>query len=548
MYYASFGALSIILHLIINSRLIRVKWDKESSESIYRYKWFMISVTLYYIVDMLWGTLYDTRIVPLAYADTFLYFFSMVLSVLLWTRYVVSYIGRKGLFSSFLTFIGWTIFTLQLLTLIVNFFYPIMFRFGADGEYFPSYARYVNLATQIVLFFVTAVYTLIIAVKTEGKVRNHNTAVGVSGLIMTVFIILQALYPLLPFYAIGLIIGTCLIHVFIEEDERMDYRAEIGEIKQKVAKVRSESESAKKKNITFGQIAESMAENYDIIYYIDTDDDSYVGYTSNSLYGRLDANRNGDDFFDVAVDYVNKYVHPDDRERLLTIVDKDYLLTAMRSRKKFYADCRVVVDGDPEYTKFSARRTSDSNHLIITVENIDDEVKKEKAQKKALSNEKELARRDELTGTKNKTAFIELEQSVQENLDKGLDYLPFALAVCDINDLKTINDTMGHQAGDDYIKEASKLLCDIFVHSPVFRVGGDEFVVFLGGADHDAKEELLGRLRSKVFENSIRKNGPVVAVGVSAFDPAHDNSFSDVFERADALMYENKKELKTQFA
>ena len=549
MFYASFGALSIILHFIINSRLMRVKWDKEKQVSIYRYKWFLISVTLYYLVDVLWGTLYDTRIIPLVYTDTFLYFCSMVLSVLLWTRYVVAYLGRKGLFGSFLTYAGWTIFTFQLMTLIINFFYPLMFTFApGDGEYMPSYARYITLAMQIILFFVTAIYTLIIAVKSEGKVRRHNITVGVSGLVMTVFIILQALYPLLPFYAIGIIIGTSLIHVFIEEDERQDYKAEIGQIIEKVERVKSESESAKKKNITYSQIAEAIAENYDVIYYVDSTDESYVGYTSNSLYGRLEAEKKGDDFFEVATNYIKKFVHPEDRDRLLGIVDKDYLLAALRSRKKFYVDCRIVLEGAPEYTKFSVRRTSDSNHLIITVENVDDEIRKEKAQQQALSNEKELARRDELTGTKNKTAFIELRQSVQENLDKGLDYLPFGFAVCDINDLKTINDTQGHQAGDDYIKAAAKLLCDIFVHSPVFRIGGDEFVVFLSGGDYQAKEELLGRLRSKIFENCVRKNGPVVAVGVSSFEPKKDNYVSDVFERADALMYENKKELKTQFA
>ncbi len=79
--------------------------------------------------------------------------------------------------------------------------------------------------------------------------------------------------------------------------------------------------------------------------------------------------------------------------------------------------------------------------------------------------------RDELTGVKNKNAYKELEQSIQGNMDNGMDYLPYGLIVCDANNLKKINDTMGHAAGDEYIKACAKLLCNIFVHSPVFRVG-----------------------------------------------------------------------------
>ncbi len=543
MFYSSFGALAIILHFIINARMIGTKQDKMSSSS--RYKLFLIIVSIYYTADVLWGFLYETRIVPLAYTDTFLYFVAMVLSVLMWTRFVVRFLDRKGLFSSFLTIAGWTIFIYQLLNLIVNFFYPIVFAFTKDGEYLPSYSRYITLAMQVVLFFISAIYSIVVAVKSKGKEKNHYMTVGVSGLVMTVFIILQTLYPFLPFYAIGLLIGTCLIHVFVEEDERIDREKEMGEIRENAERFRLESEKRKKKTVTFGQIAESLAENYDVVYYVDTSDGEYVGYISNSLRGRLEAEKKGDAFFDVARDYMEKFCYPDDRERMFGLLDKDYLLSALRSRKQFNVDCRIKVKDEYEYTRFSVRKTIDSSHFLIVVEDVDDEVRKEKAHQKALSTEKALARRDELTGTKNKTAYIELEQSVQENIDKGLDYLPFALAICDINDLKKINDTEGHQAGDDHIKAAAKLLCDTFVHSPVFRIGGDEFLVFLRGDDFSAKEELLSRFRAKVYENLVQKNGPVVAVGVATYEPKNDTTISEVFDRADALMYEDKKELKS---
>ena len=192
------------------------------------------------------------------------------------------------------------------------------------------------------------------------------------------------------------------------------------------------------------------------------------------------------------------------------------------------------------------RKSSDSEHFIVVVENIDEEVRKEREHLKALNSEKELARRDELTGTKNKMAYTELENSVQNNIDNGVDYFPFALAVCDINDLKKTNDTDGHKAGDELIKAAASLLCDIFDHSPVFRIGGDEFAIFLRGNDYHNREGLIKKLKEKVLENLEGGSGPVIAAGMSAFEQGRDRSVSEIFERADNLMYEDKSALKNR--
>lgn len=159
---------------------------------------------------------------------------------------------------------------------------------------------------------------------------------------------------------------------------------------------------------------------------------------------------------------------------------------------------------------------------------------------------KELARRDELTGVKNKIAYRELEASVQGNIDNGLDYLTFALVVCDANNLKQINDTQGYTAGDEYIRSTSQLLCDIFVHSPIFRIGGDEFVVFLRGNDYSSRHELMEKLRSQVLENKKANSGVILAAGMSEYNPETDSFVSEIFERADKEMYEDKKKLKAQ--
>lgn len=301
---------------------------------------------------------------------------------------------------------------------------------------------------------------------------------------------------------------------------------------------------SQKETITFSQIAESMATNYDVVYYVDAENSSYIGYEFRNIYGQLQPAEAGADFFAECHKNIPKIVHTHDQDRLYEYMNKDYLISALEDRKSYSIDYRIVIDGRSRYTRMIARKSSDGSHLIICVENIDVEVRKEKEHLQALKTEKELARRDELTGVKNKTAYLELESSMQGNIDNGMDYLPFALVVCDCNNLKMINDTYGHAAGDEYIRSSAKLLCKIFVHSPVFRIGGDEFVVFLRADDYSVRKELMEKLRSQVLQNKEDGNGAVLASGISEYILGKDNSFTDVFERADKEMYENKQNLK----
>ena len=121
-----------------------------------------------------------------------------------------------------------------------------------------------------------------------------------------------------------------------------------------------------------------------------------------------------------------------------------------------------------------------------------------------------------------------------------------AVLVCDINGLKYVNDTQGHAAGDQLIIDACDLICEHFSHGAVFRIGGDEFAVFLQGKAYDTREETLASFNSKV-EKNIYTNGVVVAIGHSELRE-DDGRIQDVFERADHMMYQRKSQLKAMGA
>lgn len=159
----------------------------------------------------------------------------------------------------------------------------------------------------------------------------------------------------------------------------------------------------------------------------------------------------------------------------------------------------------------------------------------------------ELMRRDPLTNVNNRTAYDDKEKYLQSLINSGTKK-PFAIAMFDVNNLKLINDSAGHDAGDSYLVRSCHLICDIFKHSPVFRMGGDEFVAVLTGDDYDNREILKDQLSSKMSDYSETVPLPddyiSIACGISVYDPENDKSVQDVVKRADELMYKNKAKIK----
>ena len=153
-----------------------------------------------------------------------------------------------------------------------------------------------------------------------------------------------------------------------------------------------------------------------------------------------------------------------------------------------------------------------------------------------------LANVDPMTGVKSKHAWMMREREINHALEKG-NAPEFAVMVCDVNGLKQINDTQGHKAGDEYICNACHMICEIFTHSPVYRIGGDEFAILLTGRDYEARSELAQMLHSRSVTH-INEGGAVVSGGLAEYQNGQDSNLHMVFERADHEMYAEKALLK----
>ena len=155
---------------------------------------------------------------------------------------------------------------------------------------------------------------------------------------------------------------------------------------------------------------------------------------------------------------------------------------------------------------------------------------------------------DALTSVKNKGAFSDAIDALQERIDRDRANTAFAVGMFDCDNLKLINDQYGHEKGDVYLKTACRLICRVFQHSPVFRIGGDEFAVILRSDDYTNRAALIRQFeadRAAVCASAENRWEQVhIAMGVADYDPKVDTSPTDVVRRADKLMYANKRKRK----
>lgn len=187
-----------------------------------------------------------------------------------------------------------------------------------------------------------------------------------------------------------------------------------------------------------------------------------------------------------------------------------------------------------------SQMSQDMHSYVMNITNMEEKVSDLKTQVNYMDM---LAYQDSLTKVKNKAWYDKTSQRVNEEIEEGT--AEFAIIMADLNYLKKINDTYGHERGNEYIFGACKEMCQIFSHSPIFRIGGDEFVILLEKLDYMNRNTLLAQIEL-VFGDSANNTSKEpwqrysVALGMAIYAPETDKTIEDVFKRADKTMYENK--------
>ena len=179
------------------------------------------------------------------------------------------------------------------------------------------------------------------------------------------------------------------------------------------------------------------------------------------------------------------------------------------------------------------------------VKEIKERERHEAIQQEEINTTMALAYTDPLTGAKSKHAYVEKEQEIDLLIRDG-NMEKFSILIFDLNDLKHINDTKGHDVGDDYIVKTYELIEEFFGKADIQRFGGDEFVLILQGENFSKRYKILGQFNDKI-ENNVGTEEPIVATGISDYLVGKDNTLRAVFARADEKMYMRTRSLKEMY-
>ena len=306
-------------------------------------------------------------------------------------------------------------------------------------------------------------------------------------------------------------------------------------------KYQEEAERVREERITYARMT-ALAGDYIGIYTVDPVTDYYVEYSATRDYEGLGLTKEGQDFFGVSRRDSQRAICPEDLERFLSMFTKDKVMAEVEGHGLYELTYRLMMDGEPVYVSLKAALVAEKEgpRLIVGVSNIDARVKREQEYANNLTEARNKANIDALTGVKNKYAYANAEAQLDREIGAN-EPVAFAVTICDVNGLKRVNDEQGHQAGDLYIQDACHFVCKVFAHSPVFRIGGDEFAVISQGADYENIDSLV-EIIAEINATNAAEGGVVIACGMAKFN--NDKNVAEVFQRADANMYENKKKLK----
>lgn len=156
--------------------------------------------------------------------------------------------------------------------------------------------------------------------------------------------------------------------------------------------------------------------------------------------------------------------------------------------------------------------------------------------------------RDKLTGLRNAAAYMSKanELNAQSKTNPNLSY---AVVLFDVNFLKKVNDNHGHQAGNQLLRHASRVICKVFKHSPVYRVGGDEFVAVLEREDYKRRYELICIFDENIAKESFQIEDETINVSVARGVGIYEQgmAFADVSKKADNEMYIHKAAIKAKY-
>ncbi len=216
--YSIFSGLAVVIHLILNYELLLGR--RSFSERGRCYRGFLFGILAYYVFDATWGVLAGLGWNKVLYAETVFFFLSLVVFVVMWSRFVIAYLDIGRWQSRTLRWSGWGILAFNVLALALNPFNKCVYYFDSMGKYRTGCLRDPAFYLLIACIVLTSAFVFAKAIRSKDSVRRRGMMVFLFCLTMAVAMALQVAWPLTPFTSLGCLIGSCFFHVFVFQDEQ----------------------------------------------------------------------------------------------------------------------------------------------------------------------------------------------------------------------------------------------------------------------------------------------------------------------------------------
>lgn len=236
MYYSAIGLIAIFVLIIVNQDILRNPKESYDRPVWNIYRRFLIAVLIYHFTDVLWGILESKKMNKLLFVDTTVYFVAMSLGILLWAIFIFEYLDEKNSFGKLLIYLGYIISGMITVLVLLNIFIPVLFTIDEECNYHALPVRYAVLTCQILMFLLISIYavsSMFLLNKQKDIVKLQRYQILASfGMIMALLLFIQLWFPLLPVYSIGYMLGTCMLHTFVANDEKEAYKRGLEETKK----------------------------------------------------------------------------------------------------------------------------------------------------------------------------------------------------------------------------------------------------------------------------------------------------------------------------
>lgn len=367
VFYSSIGILALVIHLIISRGYYTNKDQRPEARS---YKNYLKVVFVYFLADAAWGYLYHLGNLPLLYVDTIVYYITMAFSVVYCCRYVTTFLRLDSFLGKALNAVCILFAFTEIAVLVINHFHHIFFWFDANGVYQAYAFRHVALAAQCVMFGLLSVMSLYTALKGGQPKGGRSMTIALFGFSMTIALIAQGLYPLLPLYSIGIVLGTLFIHVFIHNEEVNVQLREIEALNNQLLEEQKVLQKQNEEIHTAFAIINGLSHDYHSIWWADKKDMKLHMIRASESVNK-GAVRIAIEDLDADVimhNYINNYVAEQDRERLRQQVNTKEVVEQL-SKSDFYAVnfMRIKEGGGQDFNQmaFANADTSDGKHLFV---------------------------------------------------------------------------------------------------------------------------------------------------------------------------------------